>query len=162
METAEETNVHYLAESGGADSIDIRTAKFHRTTVALQAQSFSGPMPSPDHLEQYDRVVPDTARLIVDEFRLNARHAREVESTGLRGSIQKDTRAQCIAGFLVLIGFGLVYGLAEHHHDGVAIAVAVTLLVSVLTAFLTGTVLTRGNESRGNSVRMEEDAIAGR
>ena len=29
------------------------------------------------------------------------------------------------------------------HHDGVAIAVAVTLLVSVLTAFLTGTV-TRG------------------
>jgi uncharacterized membrane protein len=109
--------------------------------VSLQTHTFTGPMPLPEHLAQYDRIVPGAARLIVDEFQSNSRHARDMERIGLSGSIRRDTRAQSIAGFLVLIGFGLVYGLAEHGHDGVAISVAVTLLVAVLTAFLTGTVM---------------------
>jgi uncharacterized membrane protein len=124
-------------------------------TVAVQTQSFSGPMPLPEHLAQYDRIVPGAARLIVDEFQSNSKHARDIERIGLRGSIYKDVRAQFIAGILVLIGFGLVYSLAEHDHDGVAIAVAVTLLVSVLTAFLTGTVM-RGKSS-GHIVEIEGD-----
>ena len=79
---------------------------------------------------------------------MNSRHTREIETMNLRGSIRKDMRAQFIAGFLVLIGFGLIYGLADRNHDGVAISVAVTLLVSVLTAFLTGTVM-RGKGDSG-------------
>ncbi|WP_232470989.1 DUF2335 domain-containing protein [Caballeronia hypogeia] len=110
-------------------------------TVAVQAHSFRGSMPLPEHLAQYDRIVPGAGRLIVEEFQMNSQHARQVELMSLRGSNRKDMRAQVIAGLLVLIGFGLVYELAEHDYDGVAIAVAVTLLVSVLTAYLSGTVM---------------------
>ncbi|SAK55564.1 hypothetical protein AWB80_02103 [Caballeronia pedi] len=138
----EERTVRYIAEPVRDEVAEPAiTPGKASVTVAVQAHSFRGPMPPPDHLAQYDCIVPDAGRLIVEEFQINGEHARKIESLSLHGSIRKDIRAQFIAGFLVLIGFGLVYELAEHGHDGVAIAVAVTLLVSVLTAFLTGTVM---------------------
>ena len=141
-ETVEEHKVQYIAEPVRTEMAGPAiTSGKASVTVAVQAHSFRGPMPLPEHLAQYDRIVPGAGRLIVEEFQMNSQHAREIETMSLRGSIRKDIRAQCIAGLLVLIGFGLVFGLAEHGHDGVAIAVAVTLLVSVLTAFLTGTVI---------------------
>ncbi|SAK55948.1 hypothetical protein AWB78_01520 [Caballeronia calidae] len=148
-EIARDSKVRYIAEPVPADVAEpVIAAGKASVTVAVQTHSFRGPMPPPEHLAQYDRIVPGAGRLIVEEFQMNSQHAREIETLGLRGSIRKDIRAQFIAGFLVLIGFGLVYGLAEHNHDGVAIAVAVTLLVSVLTAFLTGTVM-RGKGDAG-------------
>lgn len=145
---AKDSKVRYIAEPVRTDVTEAAISSGQASvTVALQAHSFSGPMP-PEHLAQYDRIVPGAGRLIVDEFQMNSRHTREIETMNLRGSIRKDMRAQFIAGFLVLIGFGLVYGLADRNHDGVAISVAVTLLVSVLTAFLTGTVM-RGKGDSG-------------
>jgi uncharacterized membrane protein len=148
-EAVKDSRVRYIAEPVRTDVAEAAiTSGKASVTVAVQAHSFRGPMPLPEHLAQYDRVVPGAGRLIVDEFQMNSRHAREMETMNMRGSIRKDIRAQRIAGFLVLIGFGLIYGLAEHDHDGVAISVAVTLLVSVLTAFLTGTVM-RGRGEGG-------------
>ena len=148
-DAVEERTVRYIAEPVRGEVAEPAIAPERASvTVAVQAHSFRGPMPPPDHLAQYDRIVPGAGRLIVDEFQMNSEHARKIETLSLRGSIRKDIRAQFIAGFLVLIGFGLVYELAEHGHDGVAIAVAFTLLVSVLTAFLTGTVM-RGKSDIG-------------
>ena len=147
-EAVKDSTVRYLAESSRAEVMEQTKAVASgkaSITVAVQAHSFRGPMPLPDHLAQYDRIVPGAGRLIVEEFQMNSQHARQIESMSVRGSIRKDLRAQIIAGSLVLIGFGLVFRLAENGHDGVAIAVAVTLLVSVLTAFLTGTVI-RGKD----------------
>ncbi|MDR5882398.1 DUF2335 domain-containing protein [Caballeronia sp. LZ032] len=76
--------------------------------VAVQAHSFRGPMPSPDYLAQYDRIMPGAGRMIVEEFQINGQHTRHMESMNARGSIRKDARAQFIAGILVLIEFGLV------------------------------------------------------
>lgn len=148
-EAAKVGKVRYIAEPVRTDVTEAAISSSQASvTVAVQAHSFSGPMPLPEHLAQYDRIVPGAGRLIVDEFQMNSPHTREIETMNLRGSIRKDMRAQFIAGFLVLIGFGLIYGLADRNHDGVAISVAVTLLVSVLTAFLTGTVM-RGKVDSG-------------
>ncbi|MBU9211843.1 DUF2335 domain-containing protein [Burkholderia multivorans] len=95
-------------------------------------------MPLPEHLEKYDRVVPGCARIIVDEFQANSRHSREIEIRGIAGMINRDTRAQWMAFVLVLAGFYLIWQLADHGHDSSAIAVATTLLVGIVTAFLTG------------------------
>jgi uncharacterized membrane protein len=141
----EEKKVRFIAEPVAKGAINARKAS---------VRVFCGPMPPPEQLAQYDRVVPGAARSIVDEFQTNARHSRDIESLSLRGSIGKDTRAQFLAGFLVLIGFGLVYALAKDNHDGVAIAVAVTLLVSVLTAFLTGKVM-RGKDETSSQGALE-------
>ncbi|MDR5783141.1 hypothetical protein QCE63_27410 [Caballeronia sp. LZ065] len=150
-ETAEETRIRYVAQAArseraepvpGLDLSPGQASSPASVMVAVQAHSiFRGPMPSPEYLAQYDRIVPGAGRMIVEEFQMNGQHTRHMESMNARDSICKDARAQFIAGILVLIGFGLVYKLAQEEHDGVAIAVAVTLLVSVLTAFLTGTVM---------------------
>jgi uncharacterized membrane protein len=167
-ETAEETRIRYVAQAAPGEMAEPvlgpgpvsghlsgQTSGQASVMVAVQAHSFRGPMPSPEYLAQYDRIVPGAGRMIVEEFQLNGQHTRQMECMNARGSLRKDTRAQCIAGILVLIGFGLVYKLAEQDHDGVAIAVAVTLLVSVLTAFLTGTVM-RDKREPGVSAKRED------
>lgn len=106
---------------------------------ALQAEDDDEPMPTPEHLGQYDKIVRGAARIIVHEFEANSRHAREMDLLGLRGMMAKDARAQWIAAALVVIGFVLIYQLATMGHDTVAISVAAGLLGTVVTAFLTGT-----------------------
>jgi uncharacterized membrane protein len=108
--------------------------------VAFQAQSYSGPIPLPEHLAEYDRIVPGAARAIFEEFQANGRHSREIERAGLSGMMRKDSRAQWIATSLVLVGFGLVYELAMNGFGTAAIAVAAGLLGTVVTAFLTGSI----------------------
>lgn len=106
---------------------------------ALQAEDDDEPMPTPEDLGQYDKIVRGAARIIVHEFEANSRHSREMDLLGLRGMIAKDARAQWIAAALVVIGFLLIYQLATTGHEPVAIAVAAGLLGTVVTAFLTGT-----------------------
>lgn len=106
--------------------------------LAMRTVSYSGPMPPPEHLAQYDRIVPGAARMIMDEFQANSRHARTMELNGMSGMIRRDTRAQWMAFILVLVGFYLVWELATGGHEKSAIAVATMLLGGIVTAFLTG------------------------
>ena len=45
--------------------------------VEIQAASFSGPLPSPPTLQEYDRVVPGLAREIVDQWKAETAHRHE-------------------------------------------------------------------------------------
>lgn len=112
----------------------------HEVEGALIARrsSFSGPMPPPDVLERYEAVVPGAAKDIVEEFKANGKHTREMTQRGLDGAINADRRSQWMASSLVFLGFVLIYALASTGHDWVAGVVAGTLLVAVITGFLTG------------------------
>ncbi|KVR28812.1 hypothetical protein WL61_23355 [Burkholderia ubonensis] len=99
---------------------------------------YQGPMPPPVLLEQYDKIVPGCAKMIVDEFQANSQHSRNIELHGISGMINKDVRAQWMAFVLVLIGFFLIWRLADAGHEKSAIAVATMLLGSIALAFLTG------------------------
>ncbi|PMS36016.1 putative membrane protein [Trinickia symbiotica] len=134
-----------VVEPAEADLVGLKVEKpelqelvEHSVLLALQSESYRGPVPKPEHLRQYEEILPGAARIIVEEFQANGRHSREVEMAGLRSTTSIDTRAQWIAGGLVLVGFGLVYELSMTGHDSVAIAVAVGLLGTVITGFLTG------------------------
>ncbi|WP_235215070.1 MULTISPECIES: DUF2335 domain-containing protein [Burkholderia] len=105
--------------------------------IELRMERFNGPMPHPDHLARYDKLVPGCARMIMDEFQANSRHGRQLEIMGLSGMVNKDTRAQWMAFILVLVSFFLIWQLATHDHERVAIAVAISLVGSIVTAFLT-------------------------
>lgn len=51
--------------------------------ASAQVQSFTGPMPPPDYLRQYNEIVPGAAKDILDEFRANGAHQREMERLAL-------------------------------------------------------------------------------
>lgn len=110
----------------------------HKVQVAMRMESFRGPMPSPEFLAQYDKIVPGCARMIVDEFQSNSKHSRNMDLLGINGMIRRDARAQWMAYTLVLLGFVLIWELASTGKEKSAIAVATALLVGIATAFLTG------------------------
>jgi uncharacterized membrane protein len=129
--TGEKSNIEILEPK--LDQIVERKVQFAMRTV-----SYSGPMPPPEHLAQYDKIVPGAARMILDEFQANSRHAREIELKGMAGMIGRDARAQWMAFVLVLIAFYLIWQLASTGHDKLAIAVATFLVGGIVAAFLTG------------------------
>jgi uncharacterized membrane protein len=109
-----------------------------KVQFAMRTVTYSGPMPPPEHLAQYDKIVPGAARMILDEFQANSRHAREMELNGMSGMIRRDARAQWMAFVLVLIAFYLIWQLASTGHDKLAIAVTTFLVGGIVAAFLTG------------------------
>jgi uncharacterized membrane protein len=135
-----EDDVALLEPDSAIETIEPRLEKIvaQKVQVALRMESFRGPMPPPEHLGRYDKIVPGCARTIVDEFQANSRHNRTMEVTGLTGMVRRDTRAQWMAFVLVLVGFGLVWELAASEHEKTAIAVATMLLGSIVVGFLTG------------------------
>lgn len=104
--------------------------------ASAQVQSFTGPMPPPDYLRQYNEIVPGAAKDILDEFRANGAHQREMERLALTAATTTERRGQWIACGLVLVGFGLIMALALTQHDTVAGIVAGTLLGAVITGFV--------------------------
>ncbi|WP_186132541.1 DUF2335 domain-containing protein [Burkholderia gladioli] len=104
--------------------------------IELRMERYAGPMPHPDHLARYDRIVPGCARMIMDEFQANSRHARELELLGLSKMVQRDTRAQWMAYTLVLGAFGLIWWATDHGHEKVAITIAAVLVGTIITGFL--------------------------
>lgn len=109
-----------------------------KVQFAMRTVSYSGPMPPPEHLAQYDKIVPGAARMIMDEFQANSRHSRQIELKGIAGMIGRDARAQWMAFILVLVAFYLIWELASSGHDKLAIAVATFLVGGIVAAFLTG------------------------
>ena len=95
-------------------------------------------MPPPECLRQYDQIVPGVAREMIDEFKTNGAHQRAMDQAILEATSARDARGQWMACGLVFLGFILIMGLAYTGHDGVAIAVAVSLLGAVAANFLQG------------------------
>ena len=114
-------------------------------------ESYSGPMPKPDHLEQYDRIVPGAAKDILEEFKANGAHMRSIELKALGGAIENDKRGQWMAFFLVVAGFFLIAYLAVHGAEKAAMVVAGTLLVAVITGFLAKRFIASGENGKDDA-----------
>ena len=52
-------------------------------------QAWSGPLPPPEHLRQFNEAVPGAGDIIIEEFREQARHRRALED--------RDSRARAFA-----------------------------------------------------------------
>lgn len=81
------------------------------TTLSVRREeSFSGPMPHPDHLERYEQLHSGAAAMIFREFEAQGQHRRELENAIVTGSELRADRGQWIGA--VLIGLGVAAGTA--------------------------------------------------
>ena len=69
----------------------------------VQASQFSGPIPPPAILAQYDKVVPGAAQRIIAMAEEQSRHRRSIESQVVTSEIADSRRG---------LRYGLVIGLA--------------------------------------------------
>ena len=70
------------------------------SVTILQHQSWSGPLPSPAHLQAYEEVYPGLAEEIVQMAKQQAGHRQEMEKTDLVGGQWSALRGQ-VFGFTI-------------------------------------------------------------
>lgn len=77
------------------------------------SQSFSGPLPPPQVLQQYNAAHPDLANRIVQMAENEQTHRHLIENKALEGSIKAEERGQCyalaICIVVVLASFGVIW-----------------------------------------------------
>lgn len=138
---AEREDASDSTESAENNVVDAPVGKLERIvgqTVRRELLAvYSGPLPPAGQMAQYDAVVSGSAKIIIDEFQANGKHQREMELTALTGDLKQSTRAQWMACGLVLVGFALILALALLKATVLACVVAGTLLVAVISGFLT-------------------------
>lgn len=114
---------------------------------------FSGPIPPPDVLSEYNQVLPGLAERIVRMTEDEGRHRRDVESRVVRLSELGLASATLIA--LTIIVGGLVAAVKGAEHAGfAAVLAAVTGLVAV---FVVGRRSGPSAEPHGNEAGGESD-----
>lgn len=85
---------------------------------AMRHETFSGPIPPAEHLNQYDESV---RRLIVQMAKDEQKHAHTMRERGLQGAINKDRRGQWLGGAIAITGLMVAAIIAPHSAAAAAI-----------------------------------------
>ncbi|MGU9970910.1 DUF2335 domain-containing protein [Limosilactobacillus fermentum] len=117
--------------------------------VIQKLEMYSGPIPAPHILEQYDEIDPGAAKLIIENGVDESRHRRDMESKILEMSRKKDLRRDWMAIFMgslaMVIGGFLIY---KNHY------VVGTIFSGISVIGLVGQFL--GSDSDSNNGDTEE------
>lgn len=116
-------------------------------------EMYSGPIPHPDILSQYEKIDPGAAKLIIDNGVEESRHRRELESQSLEYT-RRDRRRRDWMGFviaLVIIGIGAF--LIEMGH-----VVSGSLLSGASALGIVGLFLNQGVQSEAAERTRSEDS----
>lgn len=81
--------------------------------VQLQAASFSGPLPLPSLLAQYNEIIPNGAERIMVMAERQSAHRERLEARVVEGNVANQTRGSYFAFVIALVallgGFSLIY-----------------------------------------------------
>lgn len=102
------------------------------------AKSFSGPLPPPEILSEYEEVCPGTALKIVTAFVNQSVHRIDMESKVVTSQLRQSGRGQ-IYGFIIAVLFLLVSGsLIYTDHDVAGTILGTVDIVALCTVFVLG------------------------
>jgi len=107
-----------------------------RETAVMESRQefFSGPLPPPEKLEHYDRIVPGLAERIVGLTERQSAHRQQLERENLHENIRAARTGQWMAyslGLLALVGGFVLLALGRDAPGIVSIVSAVGGLASV-------------------------------
>lgn len=100
--------------------------------------SFTGPIPPPDMLIEYQRVMPDLPGRLVTAWEEESAHRRKMERDSLDGQISIAKNSQLYAFVLVILLAIAAFVLAFTGHEWVAGIVFATTILSVLCVYVLG------------------------
>ncbi len=104
----------------------------------ITAQSFSGPLPTPDVLRRYEEVIPGSAERIISMAERQGSHRQDLESTVVSSNITNE-RLGMIFGFVIcLVAIcGGIYAVA-HGKSAEGIAAIIAPLAALVAVFVYG------------------------
>lgn len=114
-----------------------------RQVVEIQERRYSGPLPTPALLKEFDNVVPGCAERIIRMAEEQAKHRQLLERTVIIGDSKRANQGLWVGGtiaFLFLVG---AVFLIYNGHDWAGGILASVDLVSIVGVFIYGTVSRR-------------------
>lgn len=115
-------------------------ASGHGRAVMTQAQSitYSGPLPTPAHLAQYDQILPGAAERILKMAEEQASHRRNLEAKVISSGISDSKKGLWFGFFIGLSGFLIVGYCAYLEFQFLAGIIAALDLGSLVGVFVYG------------------------
>lgn len=108
----------------------------HQVIEVIHASRFSGPLPAPEILRQYELIVPDAAKTIIGWASAEGEHRRKIDNKLIDCDYALKSRAQwfgfIIAALAIIGGFVLI--LKGHAVSGMLLSGGA--LASIVGAFL--------------------------
>ncbi len=141
-----------------ADKLDALRAALPKGNPSILAQVFQqwqGPLPHPDWLAGYEKVVPGLADRLMQCFENQVRHRIAIEGTAINGNVKAQNNGQWFAFVIALSILAFAFYLASLGHVGWGIALTMTDLAALAGTFI------YGRYSQTQERKTKVDTIAG-
>lgn len=112
------------------------TAPEQKTVISFIAKSHSGPLPSPETLEEYDRIIPDGGDRLMKQVENQQTHRHEIEKKSVDRSLNQSSTGQWIGGVLCVLVLIISWDLIRCGHDAAGATLAGIDLVALATVFV--------------------------
>ena len=123
-----------------------RDTELARVTRAISGVShYSGPLPPPDLLHEFNEVIPNGAERIVKQFEEQSSHRREIEKVIICSQQKRSDIGQWLGFVLALVCIGSSVYLALRGHTTVASFLGSSTVIGLATTFVFGKLIQNKN-----------------
>jgi uncharacterized membrane protein len=109
---------------------------------------FSGPLPPPSLLQEYERIVTGAADRIISMAEKQAEHRQFLEKTIVVGDATRANRGLYVGGFVTLCFLGSAAFLIYNGHDWAGGVLAGLDIVGLASVFVYGTISRRAERKK--------------
>lgn len=102
------------------------------------SEHFTGPLPPPQYLHQYEQTLPGAAERIFAIAEKQQEHRQAMEKTGLKSVTRQTTRAQWMAFILTILFSVIATWMVVTGFQTIGIIIFGTTIAAVITAFIAG------------------------
>jgi len=102
------------------------------------ASFFSGPLPSPEILEHYSRIIPDGADRIMRMAENQSTHRIKIEDKNIDAQIKESKRGQIFGLIIAIVVLMAAVGVGSYGHELLGSILGGTTILGLVTLFLTG------------------------
>ena len=101
-------------------------------------QSYSGPLPAPESLEKYNKILPDGAERIMRMAENQSNHRISIENIVISGQVKQSGRGQIFGLIIAFVAIGASILLSMFGHEIVAGIIGGGSVVGLVTVFVVG------------------------
>jgi len=123
-------------QSENIDAAQLPDKAVNRVAYQEESRLWAGPLPPPEVLEHYNRIIPDGADRILKMAEMQSLHRQAMEKTGLDANIKLANRGQLFAMLLSLTGIISALVCVKLGQPAIAALLAGTTIVILVRLFL--------------------------
>lgn len=126
------------------------------TSISV-SKTYSGPIPPPELLAQYEQIVPGSAQQIVDQFVKQGNHRMSLEKMVITSDVRRSWAGLILGAVIALVVLVGSFILVYTGKEVIGIVGIVTALGSLVTTFVVGSRNQRREREEKERLRQEMD-----